>query len=411
MASPLFRSFPLLPALLLGWQATAAAPGTLPLPTPVAPPAAVTRVTPPLRLQLRLSAPEPVLIGSRVERPSLERQFTLLVPGEQAARLRTSGDLSPLRAALDRVYTQVEARRARDVRFFREGNSWVARAQTGWKVDRKQTEARLREALGRGEGSSALVLRLRAPARSVRWAHGQGLTHLASGRSTFAGSPGFRVQNIRVGAGKLHGTWVAPGAEFNFNMRVGRIDAAGGFVRGYVITGRTLSLEDGGGLCQVSTTVFRAAHAAGLPITERHAHSYQVAYYDPPGLDAAVYAPSKNLRWRNDTAGPLLVQASWDLSRRELRIDLFGRPDGRKVWVAAPRQADVRPPPPPAFVADANLRPGETRRLDMPAPGSRVSVARQVRYADGRVVRDETRSVYRPWGGLFAVSPQDGRVR
>ncbi|WP_245557745.1 VanW family protein [Deinococcus apachensis] len=410
MASPLFRLFPLLPALLLGWQVNAAAPGTVPRSTPV------PRVTPapeqaPLRLQLRLSAPEPVLVGGRVERPLTERRFTVQIPAQEVARLRTSGDLSPLRVALARVYAQVEARGARDVRFFREGGRWIARAQTGWKVDRERTEARLREALGRGESGSALVLRLQAPARSVRWAQEQGLTHLASGSSTFTGSPGFRVQNIRVGAGKLHGTWVAPGAEFNFNARVGRINAAGGFVRGYVITGRTLSLEDGGGLCQVSTTIFRAAHAAGLPITERHAHSYQVAYYGAPGLDAAVYAPNKNLRWRNDTAGPLLVQASWDLKRQELRVDLFGRPDSRKVWVAAPRQADVRPPPPPAFVADAGQRPGEARRLDMPAPGSRVTVTRQVRYADGRVVRDETRSVYRPWGGLFAVSPQDGRVR
>ncbi|MEW6421305.1 MAG: VanW family protein [Deinococcota bacterium] len=410
MTSPLLRLFPLLPALLLSVQGTGAAPASIPH-TPLVP-----RTTPApepslLRLQLRLSAPEPLLVGDRVERPLTERRFTVQVPGELATRLRTSGDFSPIRAALERVYAQVEARRARDVRFFWEGGRWVARAQTGWKVDRERTEARLREALGRGEAGSALVLRLQAPARSVRWARKQGLTHLASGQSTFAESPDFRVRNIRVGASKLQGTWVAPGAQFNFNAAVGRIDAANGFVRGYVIAGRSLSLEDGGGLCQVSTTVFRAAHAGGLPITERHAHSYQVAYYDPPGLDAAVYAPAKNLRWRNDTAGPLLVQASWDLGRQVLRIDLFGRPDGRKVWVAAPRQSALRPPPPPAFVADASLSPGEARRLDMPAPGSRVTVVRQVRYANGRVVRDETRSVYRPWGGIFAVSSRHGRVR
>ena len=204
---------------------------------------------------------------------------------------------------------------------------------------------------------------------------------------------------------------MAPGGTFDFNARVGQISRARGFAAGYVITGSTLSLEPGGGICQVSTTVFRAAYQAGLPITERHAHSYQIAYYDPPGLDAAVYAPSKNLRWRNDTAGPLLVQASWDLKGQTLRVDLFGRSDGRRVWVGTPRQSGAQLPTPPAYVADPALPPGETRRVDMPAPGRRVAVARQVRFSDGRVSRWETVSVYRPWGGVFAVHPQDPRLR
>lgn len=351
---------------------------------------------------LRLSAPEPLLDRDQVHRPVVRRSFPLRV--DETGR----GGLQP---QLNRIYAQVEARQPREVRFSRQGGRWAAQAQTGWKVDRAATEARLRRAFARGQTNSPLVLRLYAPARSVRWAQAQGLQHLGSSQTRFAGSAPFRVQNIRVGAAQVHGTWVAPGATFDFNAQVGRITRSRGFAAGYVITGSTLSMEPGGGICQVSTTVFRAAYRAGLPITERHPHSYQVAYYDPPGLDAAVYAPTKNLRWRNDTAAPILLQASWDLNRQTLRVDLFGRPDGRRVWVGEPRRSDTRLPAPPTFVPDRDVAPGATLRVDMPAPGGRISVARQVRYPDGRVRRLETTSVYRPWGGVFAVHPQDPRLR
>jgi len=351
---------------------------------------------------LRLAAPEPLLVGGEMQRPLLERRFTLRVDGPDW------GGVTP---QLRRVYAQIEARRPREVRFGLQGGIWTARAQTGWKVDRATTEARLRGALKGGRAEVQVALRLQAPVRSVGWAQARGLRHLASGQTRFVGSPDFRVQNIRVGSARIHGTWVQARQSFDFNARVGQITRANGFAPGYVITGATLSLEPGGGICQVSTTVFRAAYQAGLPITERHPHSHQVAYYGAPGLDAAVYAPSKNLRWLNDTGGPVLVQMSWDLKRQTLRADLFGRPDGRRVWVASPRSSAVGLPPPPAFVADAGISPGDTRRVDMPAPGSRTTVLRQVRYPDGRVIRRETVSLYRAWGGAFGVHPTDPRLR
>ncbi|SMB78342.1 VanW family protein [Deinococcus hopiensis] len=354
------------------------------------------------QITLRLSAPEPLMTAGQVQRPLLHRSFSL--------RVGTVG-LKGLTPQLNRIYARVEARRPREIRFSRSGDQWVARAQTGWKVDRAATEAQLRRALARGQMTSPVVVRLQAPARSVRWAHAQGLRHLAGEQTRFTGSPAFRVQNIRLGSARIHGTWVAPGQAFDFNARVGQITPARGFAAGYVILGPTLSLEPGGGICQVSTTVFRAAYRAGLPITERHPHSYQVAYYGTPGLDAAVYAPTKNLRWLNDTARPILVQASWDLQRQSLRVDLFGRPDGRRVWVGAPHVSDTRLPAPPTYVAEQAMGLGETRRIDMPASGARVSVVRQVRYPDGRLRRLETGSVYRPWGGVFAVHPQDPRLR
>lgn len=385
---------------------SASAAPAAPTPAVPAPSAALPGAAP---LTLRWSVPEPQLIAGRVERRLVHGSAELGADTVEAAR--NSGDLAPLRAALDAVYTQLEARTPRDIRFTRVGQRWIGEARTGWTVDRAASERQLLQAIADGRAGSPLDIRLSAPPRSVRWAKAQGLGHVGTGSSSFVGSPDFRVHNIRMGAGKLHGRWIEPGGAFDFNALIGGISAASGFQPGFVVTGNTLSLEDGGGLCQVSTTVFRAAMTAGLPILERHAHSYQVGYYGEPGLDAAVYAPSKTLRWRNDFAGPLLVQTSWDVKAGRLEVQLFARPDGRRVRIGEPLiSAPVRSPD-PTFIADKSMTAGAVRRVDMPAPGASVKVVREVTRPDGQVDRDVTRSTYRAWGGVFAVAPGDDRLR
>ncbi|MFB9994517.1 VanW family protein [Deinococcus oregonensis] len=354
--------------------------------------------------------PEPTLVGGQVSRPLIHRSLSLPLTVQQVNQVKTAGNLEALRPALRQVYAQVETRRAREIRFVRQGGRWIGQAQTGWKVDRAATETALLRAVDQGDTRSSLSVSLLAPVRNVAWAAAQGLAHLGTGESSFTGSPEFRVHNVRTGASRVHGVWVAPGAEFNFNAAVGSVSASTGFRQGYVVTGNTLSVEDGGGLCQVSTTVFRAAFRAGLPITERHAHSYQVGYYGAPGLDAAVYAPAKNLRWRNDTAGVMLVQADWDIRAARLSVHLFGRPDGRQVQIATPKLSGTRTAPPPTFISDSKMAAGTVRRIDMPAAGAQVAVARQVKFPDGRTRREVLSSSYRAWGGVFAVPPGDTRL-
>ncbi|WP_245872796.1 VanW family protein [Deinococcus planocerae] len=370
------------------------------------------RPAPPLPLTLQVSAPEPVLRGGRVERPLLQRRYVLTLTPEQVRQVREQGSVAPLKSALEAVYARIDARKPRDAVFRRVGGVWTAQGQTGWTVRRDRAERAVLDALQEGRRTAQVEVGLTPPARSVRTLRERGVVaHLAAGESSFAGSPDFRVHNIRVGGGRLHGGWVEPGAVYDFNARTGAINRARGFVPGYVIAGGTLALEDGGGICQVSTTVFRAAYLAGLPIVERHAHSHQVAYYDPVGFEATVYAPSKNLRFRNDTGGPLLMQVSWDLERETLRVDLFGGPSDRQVQVSEPRVSDRRPALPPTFLADPGLAPGETRRVDMPASGMRVELVRRVQMKGGEVRTDRLLSRYRPWGGVFAVHPGDDRLR
>ncbi len=362
-------------------------------------------------LELRWTVPEPRLVGGRVERSLLNLSASLKLLPAQIAQISESGSLEAIRRELDGIYAGIEARQARDIRFHQVGEAWIGEARTGWKVERAASEAALLRAIQAGETRSALNIALEAPARSVRWAAQKGLTHLASGQSSFAGSPDFRVHNIRTGAQRVQGEWVAPGQTFSFNALIGPISSATGFQPGYVVTGNTLSTEDGGGICQVSTTVFRAAFQAGLPITERHEHSYLVGYYEEPGLDAAVYAPAKDLRWKNDTAAPLLVQAGWDLKAGTLTVSLFGADDGRRIRVSAPVISARRPAPGPTFMVDRALQEGKARRVDMPAAGMQAVIARTVTFADGQQRKEEFVSRYKAWGGVFAVAPGDERLR
>lgn len=392
--------------------AAAAAPATEPG-TPSAPDGApeAARPAPAAALALRWSVPEPHLVAGRMQRRLVHGSADLPVNQAALDAVRLRGTLAPLRAELDTLYARLDARTPRDVRFVRVGGQWVGEARTGWTVDRAASDRAVLRALRAGGSAAPLTVRLTPPPRSVRWAAAQGLGHVGTGTSSFTGSPEFRVHNIRVGAQKMHGRWIGPGAAFDFNALVGRVSAAGGFRPGFVVTGNTLSMEDGGGLCQVSTTVFRAAMTAGVPIQERHGHSYQVGYYGEPGLDAAVYAPSKTLRWRNDFRSPLLIQTGWNVETGRLDVHLFARPDGRRVKIGAPEVSGAVRPPDPTFIADPAMKPGETRRVDMPAPGARVKVVREITRADGTVRRDVTRSAYRAWGGVFAVAPGDERAQ
>ncbi|OLV18277.1 VanW family protein [Deinococcus marmoris] len=362
-------------------------------------------------LELRWTVPEPRLVGGQVERPLLNMSATVDLSAEQFAQIRAAGNLNAARTALDKAYTGIDDRQPRDIRFRQVGKDWIGEARTGWKVDRAASEKTLLKAVLGGETRSTLTVALEAPARSVGWAAAKKIGHLASGQSSFAGSPDFRVHNIRTGAERVQGAWVAPGRTFSFNALIGPINSATGFQPGYVVTGNTLSTEDGGGICQVSTTVFRAAFNAGLPITERHEHSYLVGYYEEPGLDAAVYAPSKDLRWKNDTAAPLLVQTEWDLKAETLMVSLFGADDGRKVSISEPAISARKPAPDPTFMVDRALEKGAARRVDMPAAGMKAVITRTVTSTDGKQKKEDFVSRYKAWGGVFAVAPGDDRLR
>ena len=145
---------------------------------------------------------------------------------------------------------------------------------------------------------------------------------IAGGWSDFAGSPQNRIHNIKTGASKFDGVVIKPEEDFSFNTALGEVDASTGYLPELVILADKTVPEYGGGLCQVSSTAFRAALNAGLPILERHAHAYPVSYYKPYGVDATIYLPSPDMRFTNDTGKSILIQTK--IIGTKLYFDFFG---------------------------------------------------------------------------------------
>ena len=157
---------------------------------------------------------------------------------------------------------------------------------------------------------------------------------LATGESNFYGSPKNRIHNITVGASKFHGILIGPEDEFSFNKVLGKVGAKQGYLPELVIKKGVTTPEYGGGLCQVSTTAFRAAVNTGLEITERKNHAYPVKYYNPQGTDATIYPPHPDLRFKNNTPAYILIQTR--IKGNKLYFDFYGSDDERKVVLTGP---------------------------------------------------------------------------
>lgn len=229
---------------------------------------------------------------------------------------------------------------------------------------------------------------------------------LAVGESYFKDSIPSRVHNILLAASKFHGLVIAPGETFSFSEKIGTISAETGYQQAYVIKEKKTILEDGGGVCQVSTTLFRAAINAGLPIVERHPHYYRVGYYEqgdyPPGLDATVYPPSPDLKFINDTFAYLLIQTKVDKNQKRLAFEFYGTADGREIEVQKPIVYSQTPPPEPVYIDEPSLPSGVVRRLDTAHWGAKVSFKRIVNYPDGTLKEERVFwSNYVPWAAVY----------
>jgi len=225
--------------------------------------------------------------------------------------------------------------------------------------------------------------------------------------SRFVGSPPERVHNIAVSTARFDGLLVPPDAVVSFNDSVGDITAEEGYQETLIIMDGTTTDGVGGGVCQVSTTLFRAALKSGLPIVERFAHGYRVAYYEQgadPGLDATVYKPVVDLKFRNDTGAWLLIETETDPRAMTVTFRFYGTLPEREIEILAASVGGHVAPPPARVVLDAGLSPGASRILEHARAGASVSVTRVIREA-GEERRETFYSRYRPTGLVTAVSP------
>ncbi len=215
------------------------------------------------------------------------------------------------------------------------------------------------------------------------------------GRSNFAGSPKNRRHNIKTGAESINGLLIKPEEEFSLNKALGNIDASTGYLPELVIKGDRTIPEYGGGLCQIGTTMFRAALDSGLPITERKNHSYRVRYYEPAGTDATIYSPHPDLRFMNDTKNYLLLQTK--IEGDDLIFELWGQNDGRHATTTPSKIYNFIAPPPSKTIETEDLKPGEKKCTEHAITGATAEFTYTINYPDGRKIENIFKSVYRPW--------------
>lgn len=233
-----------------------------------------------------------------------------------------------------------------------------------------------------------------------------GITELISeGVSYFVGSSSSRISNIVTASNKLSGTLVAPGENFSFNEAVGPITLEEGFNESYVISkGRTV-LGTGGGVCQTSTTVYRAALLGGFPIVDRTAHAYRVSYYEQKsqlGLDATIYQPSVDFVFKNDTDHYILVYSEVDAKNTTMKVKIYGTSDDRTVELSESKQVTQLPPPEPKYIETDKLPKGEIKQVEWPSWGGLVTYTRVVKDKNGKIIyNDEFKNYYTPWAAVY----------
>lgn len=224
------------------------------------------------------------------------------------------------------------------------------------------------------------------------------------GTSLFQHSIPSRIFNITLAASRINGILIAPNETFSFNKALGDVSSFTGYQKAYIIQNGKTILGDGGGVCQVSTTFFRALLNAGLPITQRQAHAYRVGYYEQdslPGFDATIYVPSVDLKFKNDSNNYMLVQTQIDSRLQQLSVFLYGTLDGRVVNISQPIVTNRIPPPPDLYQDDPALPKGVIKQVDFKAEGSKVSFTREVTKNGKKIISETFISNYAPWQSVF----------
>ena len=232
---------------------------------------------------------------------------------------------------------------------------------------------------------------------------------IGTGHSNFKGSSANRIKNIQAGASAVNGMLIAPGEEFSLVKVLGNVDAENGYYPELVIKGDKTVKEYGGGLCQIGTTVFRAAIETGLPITYRRNHSYRVSYYEPAGMDAAVYIPEPDVRFINDTANYILIQSR--ISGNDIYFDFWGTKDGRTVTITEPTVYNIVKPKPTKYIETTELAPGKERCTESAHNGADAYFDYKVVYPEAATTTPvhERRfsSHYVPWQKVCLIGAEN----
>jgi len=290
--------------------------------------------------------------------------------------------------------------------------------QIGMKLDVELSILDIQDQLAEGKHEIDLVVEKTIPdVTAEHTAEDLGITELLNAETTyFFYSDAGRINNIATAAAKFHGVFVAPGETFSMAEQLGDISLDEGYSEAWIILGDRTIKGVGGGVCQVSTTLFRTVFFAGLPVVERYPHAYRVLYYEQTavvgkynqklaGLDATVYVPLVDFKFTNDTDHWLLMETYVYGPYRQLVWKFYGTADGRTVDWSTTGLTNIKDPPDPIYEENSSLAKGEIKQVDWAVEGATVTVTRNV-YQDGvRLWQDTFKTKYQPWAAVCQYGP------
>ena len=209
------------------------------------------------------------------------------------------------------------------------GEIYIVPSGSGRELNVESSQARmLKAALAPTARTARLAVTTTTPAITTDKAKGMGITGVVSSYTTTYGGDPNRLSNVQLVSELLDDHLIAPGEVFSFNETTGERNAEKGFLEAPVIINGELQTGLGGGVCQVSTTVFNAAFEAGLSIEDRTNHALYISHY-PTGRDATVNYPDTDLKFTNDTGHWLWIRTF--VGSGSLTVNLYGSPVDRRV--------------------------------------------------------------------------------
>ena len=290
-------------------------------------------------------------------------------------------------------------------------------ATIGRAVDAEMTIRRIEEALRNGEHAADIDFEyMDPPVTDDMTGEDLGIVELIHAETSyFYGSSGSRVQNIQAAAAEFQGLLIPPNTTFSMASAMDDITLDNGYAEAWIIYGDQTIKGVGGGVCQVSTTFFRAAFFAGFPIVERHPHAYRVSYYeqiytggiDPSltGLDATVYLPLVDFKFTNDSDSWLLVETYVYPGSSAITFKFYGTKQDRNVEWSTTGLTDIVPEPEAIYRYNPDLAEGQIKQVDWGKDGGKVTVFRTV-YRDGEYYFDDTfYTNFQEWRDIYEYGP------
>ena len=317
-----------------------------------------------------------------------------------------------------RQYENQLVREPENARFYFDDDTeqlvLVAPHINGRELDIEATVAQLIEQIETPNRSIPFVVNEIVPiANADATAVDLGITELLTETTTwFYGSSDARKHNIATAATNFYGIVVDPYEEFSFNDYLGNITEADGYTEGFIIVNGVTIEGIGGGVCQVSTTLYQAAFFAGFPIVERNPHGYMLGYYQDGaghGMDATIYSPIVDMKFLNNSPHHLLIENYYNEENEALTFKFYSTSLGRTVVKSDPVFENVTEVPGPEedkWVFREDLPPGTVEQVDWATEGANVYINRTIYNADGEIIGDQLfESKYWPVSNVFHYGP------